>query len=126
MARFGRGAAPAGGVLRIAERAGIRRGMAGSKGWFYVGTGLWTLRIVRRMAERKTQILVSETLAPGQRIVIANGRATVEQAASQGAAIAGPESTAPASRKERKAERKRADKAARKASKKATKQRTPS
>ncbi|CAN5784830.1 hypothetical protein BH10ACT1_BH10ACT1_09960 [soil metagenome] len=68
-----------GGVLRIAERAGISRGLfGGSKGWFYVGTGLWTLRTVRRMAERKPEILLSERLQPGQRLVIANGRATLD------------------------------------------------
>lgn len=66
------------GVLRVVERSGLRKGMAGSKPWFYVGTGLWTLRTVRRLAERKDEILVSEVLKPGQRIVIANGRATIE------------------------------------------------
>lgn len=67
------------GLLGTVERLGINRGVFGnSKGWFYVGTGLWTLRTVRRIAERKVNVLVSEPLKPGQRIVIANGTATIE------------------------------------------------
>ena len=70
-----------GGLLRSAERLGINRGLfGGSRGWLYVGTGLWTLRTVRRLAERKPEILISEELKPGQRIVIANGRATLDDA----------------------------------------------
>ena len=69
------------GLLRSAERLGINRGLfGGSRSWLYVGTGLWTLRTVRRLAERKPEILISEELKPGQRIVIANGRATIDDA----------------------------------------------
>lgn len=72
---------PGGGLLRSAERLGINRGLfGGSRSWLYVGTGLWTLRTVRRLAERKPEILISEELKPGQRIVIANGRATIDDA----------------------------------------------
>lgn len=68
-----------GGLLGLAERAGISRGLFGnSKGWLYVGTGLWTLRKVRTMAARKSEVLVSEPLKPGQRLIISNGRATVD------------------------------------------------
>ncbi len=68
-----------GGLLRTAERLGVNRGLfGGSKGWLYVGSGLWTLRTVRRMAGRKTEILVSEEIGPGDRLVIANGRATID------------------------------------------------
>ncbi|MCU1499368.1 MAG: hypothetical protein JWM47_3321, partial [Acidimicrobiales bacterium] len=68
-----------GGLLGMAERAGIARGLfGGSKGWLYVGTGLWTLRTLRRLGERKPEILLSEELRPGQRLVIANGRATID------------------------------------------------
>lgn len=71
-----------GGMLRKAERMGLNRGLlGGSKGWFYVGTGLWTLRTVRRMAQRKTEVVLSEELQPGERVVIANGRATLDTAA---------------------------------------------
>lgn len=70
-----------GGLLRSAERLGINRGLfGGSRSWLYVGTGLWTLRTVRRLAQRRPEILLSEELKPGQRIVIANGRATIDDA----------------------------------------------
>jgi len=73
-----RGSGSAGGLLRVVERSGMRKGMAGSKTWFYVGTGLWTLRTVRRLAARNEELLISEELKPGQRIIIANGRASIE------------------------------------------------
>lgn len=66
------------GIFRTIERTGLRKGLAGNRTWFYVGTGLWTARTIRRMAERREEILISEPLRPGERIVIANGRATVE------------------------------------------------
>jgi len=110
-----------GGLLRIAERAGVTRGLfGGSKGWAYLGTGLWTLRKVRQMGERKSEVLISETLGPGERIIIANGRATVEQAESVGAEIEGPESKVAVSRKARRDEKKRGDQAAARGRKAAT------
>lgn len=79
--RRGARSAKGGGILRMVERAGVTRGVFGtSKGWFYVGTGLWTLRKVRSLGERKPEILLSEVLRPGQRMIIANGRATIEDA----------------------------------------------
>ena len=66
------------GVLRSLERTGIRKGLLGHRHWFYVGTGLWTLRTIRRMAGDREEILISERLRPGDRIVIANGVATIE------------------------------------------------
>lgn len=70
-----------GGLLRLAERMGLSRGIGGSRGWFYLGTGLWTLRTVRRLALRRSEVLLSEELRPGDRIVIANGRATIDHVA---------------------------------------------
>ena len=76
MARYRRGSG--GGVLRSLERIGVTRGVLGaSKGWFYVGTGLWTLRKVRSLGERKPEILLQEQLRPGDRVTIANGVATI-------------------------------------------------
>lgn len=69
-----RPAADQGGVLRMAERTGLRKGLSGSKGWFYLGTGLWTLRTIRRLAADKEEILISERLKPGERIVISNAQ----------------------------------------------------
>jgi hypothetical protein len=89
-----RRAASGGGLLRSAERLGINRGLfGGSRGWFYVGTGLWTLRTVRRLAARRPEILLSEELKPGQRMVIANGRATIDDA---------PAAPAPSGRRRRR------------------------
>lgn len=91
MARGSKGAkGKGGGMLRVAERTGVARGLfGGSKGWFYVGTGLWTLRTVRRMAERKSEVLISEELKAGDRLVIANGRATLDRAPKQAPAATG-------------------------------------
>ena len=66
------------GLLRAVERTGLRKGVEGHKHWFYIGTGLWTLRTIRRLAGDREEIVISERLKPGQRIVIANGRATVD------------------------------------------------
>lgn len=88
MARF-RSRRSGGGLLRTVESLGMSRGVFGaSKGWFYVGTGLWTLRKLRSLGERKPEVLLSETLRPGDRIVIANGVATIESAGSGGGAQA--------------------------------------
>ena len=68
-----------GGLLRTIERLGVSRGVFGSsRGWMYVGGGLWTLRTVRRLAQRKPEVLLREELAPGQRLIIANGRFTID------------------------------------------------
>lgn len=76
-----------GGLLRVAERTGLSRGFAGNRAWFYLGTGLWTLRTIRRMAARRSEVLVSEELRPGDRMVIANGRATIDHAAPSGGEV---------------------------------------
>ncbi len=92
--------APSGqsGVLRRVETYGIRAGRGGSKTWLYVGTGLWTLRTIRRLAERSEEILISEPLRPGERLIIANNRPTLETAPAK--------APAPRGRRARKAQRK--------------------
>ena len=48
------------GVDRFAMRRGIRKGVFGdSRAWFYIGTGLWTLRIVRRRKWVVLQALIA-------------------------------------------------------------------
>lgn len=87
-----------GGMLRNLERLGINRGlMGGSRGWFYLGTGLWTVRKVRTLARRQPEILLREVIRPGDRITVANGVATIESV---------PVDAAQLSRKGRKAIRK--------------------
>jgi hypothetical protein len=110
MARSKRGK-DEGGVFRLIERTGLRKGVSGgSKPWFYVGTGLWTLRTIRRMAERKEEILISERLAPGQRIIIANGRATLDDLEA-GEPVAAKGRSRKVARKAQKADAKAAAKA---------------
>lgn len=78
MARKARGGSKRGGLVSLAMRTGINRGVfGGSKGWLYVATGLWTLRTVRKLSARKTEILLSEELKPGERLIIANDRPTL-------------------------------------------------
>jgi hypothetical protein len=86
------------GVLRRIEHLGMSRGRRGSKTWLYVGTGLWTLRTVRRLADRREEILISEPLRPGERLIIANNRPTAGDAAPR------PPKGQRAKKKHRKAE----------------------
>ncbi|MCU1369160.1 MAG: hypothetical protein JWO77_354 [Ilumatobacteraceae bacterium] len=65
------------GVLRRLEHLGMSKGRHGSKTWLYVGTGLWTLRAIRRLAGRREELLISEPLRPGERLIIANNRPTL-------------------------------------------------
>lgn len=102
-------AARGGGILRTVERLGVSRGVFGaSKGWFYVGTGLWTLRKVRSLGERKTEVLMREPLRPGDRIVIANGIATIESEREEPATPATGKAT---SRRRRRKQKKAARRA---------------
>jgi len=81
MARSRGGDGSRNSFLLSAERRGLSQGIFnGKRGWLYIGTGLWTIRTVRRFAGRKTEILLSEELKPGQRLIIANNRATIEGA----------------------------------------------
>ena len=69
-----------GGLVDYVERRGINKGLfGGSKRWLYVGLSLWALRRARlAMRGGPPSILISEALAPGDRIIIANGRATLD------------------------------------------------
>lgn len=67
------------GMLRRIEHLGMSKGRQGNKTWLYVGTGLWTLRTVRRLADRREEILISEPLRPGERLIIANNRPTLDR-----------------------------------------------
>lgn len=68
-------------MLRRLQRLGIRRGFTGgSKQWLYVGVATWGLRTLRRMAERKPEILLHEELRPGERIIVSNARSAADDA----------------------------------------------
>jgi len=66
-------------MLRRLQRMGLRRGVFGtSTPWLYIGAASWAIRTLRRMAARKPEVLLHEELEPGQRLVITNRGATVE------------------------------------------------
>ncbi len=97
---------PGGGILRTIEKMGVARGVFGaSKGWFYVGVGLWTLRKVRALGQGRDQLLLSEPLRPGDRIVIANGVATIDSAAPAAATDQGSGRSRRSRRKHERARR---------------------
>jgi hypothetical protein len=73
-------------MLKRLQRLGVRRGLGGAgKGWLYVGIASWGLRTLQRMASRQPEIILSEEIKPGQRIIIANDRATVDVGAASDA-----------------------------------------
>jgi hypothetical protein len=60
-----------------AQRYGFAEGLRGKGGhWLALGVGAWGLQRVRAMAKKDTEILLTEPLAPGQRIVITNETVT--------------------------------------------------
>ena len=65
-------------MLRRLQRLGIYRGFSGSRSWLYVGVAAWAVRTLRRMGDPKPEILLSEELQPGERIIIANARSTTD------------------------------------------------
>ena len=78
-------------ILNRLQSTGIRKGFAqGNSTWLAVGVGAWGLRKLRVMSQRKTEILIREELKPGERIIIANGTATLEQVQSQAKPVAKP------------------------------------
>jgi hypothetical protein len=52
------------------EYAGFRRGAGGSGAWLATSAGLATLRQIRRMGERKREVVWSGSLTPGQKLVV--------------------------------------------------------
>jgi hypothetical protein len=63
-------------VARV-QRLGISKGMAGAGGgWLAVGIGAWGLQRVRKLAAKDIEVLISEPLKPGDRIVITNETTT--------------------------------------------------
>lgn len=76
-------------VLPRLQRTGLRRGISqGNSTWLAVGIGAWGLRKLHTMSQRQTEILISEELKPGERIIIANDRATFESASGQTQTVA--------------------------------------
>lgn len=77
--KAGEGEVSEGKLLSYLRRTGTRKGFMGdSKPWLYIGAASWAIRLLRRMAQRKPEILLLEELKPGQRIIISNNRKTVD------------------------------------------------
>jgi hypothetical protein len=60
----------------LSPTAYLRRGafykglLGGSRGWLAIGTVLWAPRVVKRILGRNEEVLATETLKPGQGIVL--------------------------------------------------------
>ena len=66
-------------LLLSAERHGLAQGLfKARRAWLYVGTTLFTIRTVRRFVGRKTEVLLSEEIRPGDRLIISNNRPTLD------------------------------------------------
>jgi len=52
-------------VLRRLTITGLRRGMAGSRGWLIVGISVAGVQILRRIARSEAQVLYRTQVKPG-------------------------------------------------------------
>ncbi len=57
-------------LLRRAFRTGTRRGLAGSRAWTMVAVTAGALRLLRRIAEPKPEVLWRQQLRPGDRFEV--------------------------------------------------------
>lgn len=68
-----------GKVLTLLRRNGLRRGLlGGSRGWAAVAIGTWGYTKLKQLAERPAEVVFSEELKPGQRLIISNDRTTLD------------------------------------------------
>lgn len=68
-----------GRLVTMARRTGVRKGvLGGNRAWLAVAIATWGWTKFKQVSERQAEVVLSEELEPGQRIVIANGRATVD------------------------------------------------
>jgi hypothetical protein len=65
-------------VTRL-RRTGFRKGMTGNRTWLALGVAMWGAQQLRKLATRNAEVLVREELKPGDRMIIANGRVTVDR-----------------------------------------------
>jgi hypothetical protein len=61
------------------RRTGFRKGIQGNRSWLALGTVIWGAQKLHQLAKRDAEILVREELKPGDRMIIANGRVTVDR-----------------------------------------------
>ncbi len=62
-------------LRRTATRKGI---FGGSRAWVAVSVATWGYTKLKSMAERKAEVVFSEEIQPGQRVIISNDRPTVD------------------------------------------------
>jgi hypothetical protein len=68
-----------GRVVNYLRRSGISKGiLGGRRGWMTVFFLTWGYQKVKQLAQRDAEIVLSEELKPGQRIIIAAGRPTID------------------------------------------------
>ena len=61
------------------RRTGFRKGIQGNRTWLALGLVIWGAQKLRQLATRDAVVLVREELKPGERMIIANGRVTVDR-----------------------------------------------
>jgi hypothetical protein len=58
-------------LLRRLMRTGVRRGMAGSRGWFVVGVAAGGVRLLLHLARDQDEVVYRTVINPGDRFEIA-------------------------------------------------------
>jgi hypothetical protein len=66
-------------LLTRLRRTGFRKGMQGNRTWLALGLVIWGGQRLRKLATRDAEVIVREELKPGDRMIIANGRVTVDR-----------------------------------------------
>ena len=75
-------APPVGRIVQMLRRNGMRKGiLGGSRGWAAVAVGTWGYTTLKKLARREPELVFSEELKPGERIIISNNRATLDSQA---------------------------------------------
>ena len=77
-------APPVGRIVQILRRNGVRKGIfGGSRGWAAVAVGTWGYTTLKRIARREPELVFSEELKPGDRIIITNNVPTLPNSSQQ-------------------------------------------
>ena len=62
-------------LVRLLLRSGFRRGVLGGSRPWLIGFGIaGAVRLIQKINERESDVVFSETLEPGETLVIAHGR----------------------------------------------------
>jgi hypothetical protein len=68
-----------GRAVNYLRRSGMSKGiLGGRRGWVAVFFVTWGYQKLKQLAQRDAEIVLSEELEPGQRIIIASGRPTID------------------------------------------------